>query len=354
MKLKKIIHLLFVTVWLLFSTTPELFSKNKKSVAVLDFTSNNIKESYGKVVRNRIELMLYNTGKFNMLERNMIQLKSNEQLGNEKDCDKISCAVNIGKSVSADYVVFGSVDVAKNYMITLRIVDVSLEKIVIADSEECISEDKIFSASALLGTRTGNSIDNLTEGTKLKSSNEITKKSNLHNQYSEENLNYYGKKDNSSPPFDFYLSLVMGAALPMGNLETIAETGFNLSASMGAENSKYNYVFALETGYSYFDGKSDASYYSIIPFMLNFQYRLNITEIIVLSPSFSAGGAYSTSHGSVSDSSAFEPIIKAGVNLRIAAGSNVKITSGMDLYNIFEKDGGIRIFSFNFGIGLCI
>jgi len=351
MKLKKILYLLLITVSLTFSFAPELFSNNKKSVAVLDFTSNNIENSYGKVVRNRIELMLYNTGKFNMLERNMIQLKSEEQLGDEENCDKISCAVNIGKSVSADYVVFGSIDVAKNYIITVRIVDVSLEKIVIADSEECTSEDQIFSTSALLGTRTGNSIDNFTPE---KDSEKISESPGQHDQYQNKSYYYQNKAYKASSPVHLHLSLLTGAAMPMGNLETIAKTGFNLSASVGAENSEYNYILAFETGYSYFNGKSDATYYSMIPLMFNFQYILNITEIVELSPSLSLGGAYNTSHDSISESSAFEPIIKAGVNLNISAGSYVRIMSGMNLYNIFEKNGGIQVFSFNFGIGLCI
>jgi curli biogenesis system outer membrane secretion channel CsgG len=52
----------------------------KESIAVFDFKLTNISPDTGNIVRNRIEYTLFKTRKFNLLERNRIDIIRKEKL----------------------------------------------------------------------------------------------------------------------------------------------------------------------------------------------------------------------------------------------------------------------------------
>ena len=102
--LKIIISLLL----LLFST--KMFATEKKRLAVLDFSANNTSPTYARIIRNQIEVSLYRTNVFDILERNKMELILKEQEFETTGCIDTSCAIRIGKLLSVDYVALGSID----------------------------------------------------------------------------------------------------------------------------------------------------------------------------------------------------------------------------------------------------
>ncbi len=80
----------------------ELHSAEKKRVAILDFTTDNAPGTYGRAVRNLFEIALYKTRAVDILERNQMEKILKEQGFQLSGCADSSCAVEIGKILSAD------------------------------------------------------------------------------------------------------------------------------------------------------------------------------------------------------------------------------------------------------------
>ena len=116
-----------------------------KRIAVLDISANNIDESYAKAARNKIEVELYRSSLI-ILERKSI-MKTIFPYGDSMMCQNTQCAVKYGKMVSADFIVMGDITYAGQYIITVRLVDVSNGTIAYADSLKSDTEKKIINVN---------------------------------------------------------------------------------------------------------------------------------------------------------------------------------------------------------------
>jgi hypothetical protein len=80
-------------------------SDTRKRGAILDFKAENTSESYAAGIRNIFEVTLHKSGTVDILERNQIKAIFDELELSMTGCTDESCAVQIGKHLSADMVV---------------------------------------------------------------------------------------------------------------------------------------------------------------------------------------------------------------------------------------------------------
>lgn len=119
---------------------------SKKKVAVFDFTSNNNSMLYEMAIREMVEVSLYKTRSFDILERRQIELILQEHTLQSQRCNDTTCVVEAGKILSADYVVYGSIIKLKNFKIMIKVLNVSTGQLEYIDSIESDSEENIDKA----------------------------------------------------------------------------------------------------------------------------------------------------------------------------------------------------------------
>ncbi|MCP4135851.1 MAG: hypothetical protein GY754_33090 [bacterium] len=298
----------------------------KKRVAVMDFSVNNIPRSYGRTTRNRIEFTLYQAKRFYILEKDLIEVVVKEKnLGSMQCSDKL-CAVRIGQSVSADYIVMGSIDAdEQHYTITIRVVDVKSSSIVYANSITCYSKDDILKKSGSIGIESGNALDKLIPG----ESPSIV----------------------SSYKSRFLLS--GGYLLPISDLAKITSRGYSISLSAGIENIFFdNLLLGIESGYQRFSGRDTTRYFSVIPFLFHCEYSFKFFDDFFLSPAFSFGVSFH-SVKKIHSESGFGTMLKTGFHFGYIFEHYYIVRFGAAYCNIFETGGGLNYFSFTAGFGIC-
>ena len=150
----KILRIAAIILICMLSTS--LFAKNKVRVAVLDISAKNVPIAYADIVKDIFEVSLHKSGVFKVLERQQMATILEEQRLQQSDCIDASCAIKIGKVLSANIVVVGSISKLGKYSFTIKLVDVAKGDIVMADSEKADTEDGIENAVNRLSRRIAN------------------------------------------------------------------------------------------------------------------------------------------------------------------------------------------------------
>ncbi len=120
--IKKITILLF---FITFLNSTDLFSAEKMRIAVLDLKANNISKSIARAAADLIRANLITTGHFTVIERVQMDTILKEQEIQQAGCTDNTCAVEMGKLLSANKTLVGEISsVGKTVVITIRIVDV--------------------------------------------------------------------------------------------------------------------------------------------------------------------------------------------------------------------------------------
>ena len=134
-------------IFIILAVIPAAESSGQvKRVAILEITAKNAPAAYAEIARDILEVNIHKSGAFKVLERNQMKLVLKEQGFSMSGCTDTSCAVQIGKMLSADMVVTGTLFRIKNFTISLKFVDVTKGEIMIADSETAAGEDDIEGA----------------------------------------------------------------------------------------------------------------------------------------------------------------------------------------------------------------
>jgi len=218
----------FIFVITFFVLLTDAYAAERKKVAVLNFVPNNVPASYAAVVRDIVEVHLYKTNAFDILERSRIDAILAEQGFNQTGCSDTGCAVKLGQMLSVDMIVIGSVNRLTRFTITLKYVDVRKGSVEYADCEIARVEGAIEEAIDLLAVRSARIIIN--SGTKVDSPEEPVKINNPGN-----------KKSLSSKSYGFTTLSFTG----------ISAVGFGLcylfNVKVGDINSEYN---ILKTNYN--------------------------------------------------------------------------------------------------------
>ena len=156
------IFLLTLMTSVLFSTA--LNAESRERIALLEFSANNTSKSYAKIVRNQIEVSLYKTNAFDIIEREKINLILKEQGFQMSGCTDTVCAVKIGKLLSVDYVIIGSINRMGQFIITVKFIDIHQGVVKLADSERAATEYEVHTAINSIAKRSAKKITGSIEG----------------------------------------------------------------------------------------------------------------------------------------------------------------------------------------------
>ncbi len=124
-----------------------------KKIAILEFKANNTSESFAHGVRDILEVNLYKTEAFEILERDQVDLILNEHGYHDKWCSESSCAIKIGEMLLADKIIVGSISKIGSFTISIKFVDVRKGHVEYADSEIAASENEIGNSIEKLAKR---------------------------------------------------------------------------------------------------------------------------------------------------------------------------------------------------------
>ncbi len=118
----------------------------KKRIAVLNFSVKGISKQAGDAARDLLEVYLYRTGSFQLIERNQIKEILREQGLSESGCVDFKCAVKVGQLLSAQSVVLGNINKMNSYNVIVKFINVSNGDIEFVDSLSIQNENHIEKA----------------------------------------------------------------------------------------------------------------------------------------------------------------------------------------------------------------
>lgn len=122
-----------------------LQAQKKYNIALLDLSGSGVMESDLIGMTNRLRSELFTTGAFTMLERTRMNEILKEQKFQLTGCTLTECAIQAGRLLNINFVVFGSIDkVSSIYSINIRLVNVEsgkIEKIATEDCNKCVLDD---------------------------------------------------------------------------------------------------------------------------------------------------------------------------------------------------------------------
>jgi hypothetical protein len=109
-----------------------LFADEQKiNIAALDLNGTGINTDEVLFLSNRLRTELFETGVFNVLEREQMNTILNEQGFQQSGCTTIDCAVEIGQLLNVQQMVAGSIGKIEDiFSITLRLIDVQTGAII--------------------------------------------------------------------------------------------------------------------------------------------------------------------------------------------------------------------------------
>ncbi len=304
----------------------------KKRIAVLNFTANNTTEDIARIVRNNIELNLFKSNKFEVLEHDRLEYILKERKFLLSDCREETCALEIGHMLSAEYVIIGSVSKLKTYNILIKVLHVKTKQLIIADSTDIDKIENIRRVSLKLSNNVANEIEDL--GT---------------------------QKKQVERPIALYSSLHFQYASPISYLKDLVNPGFGLTISCGVEDILFkNFQLGFDFQYLYFNGKSNVTHHAVlIPATLTTGYRVPVGNLSII-PSVSAGASYdsvyyytSLDKSSYSGDSTVQAVAKGGLALEYRFFSLFYVRIGSEYGAVFERDGRIEFWCSGFGAGVC-
>jgi len=147
--MKKICSAACTILFLFFCTAGH--SSEKLRIAILDLKPTNIAGNTAKAVSDLLRTRLIDEGLFTVVERNQMDDILKEQGFQQTGCTDASCAVKIGKLLSANKMLIGEVSrLGGAIMLTCRIVDVEKGVAEYATQEKAATEDTLDTAVAAM------------------------------------------------------------------------------------------------------------------------------------------------------------------------------------------------------------
>ena len=123
-------------------------------VAVIDFQAKGIPHSLAANTTELIRTELVNTGKYTVIERAQMTQILREQEFQMTGCTDVSCAVKVGKLLSARKILVGTVmKIGNKIIISGRIVDVERGVAEEAATQNALSMNEIDNAARLFVSR---------------------------------------------------------------------------------------------------------------------------------------------------------------------------------------------------------
>lgn len=142
MQLKKKVNDMSVRKLTILCIIPFLFvsilAKGKITLAVLDFEAKNVAAESSEAVSDLLRTELFNTGRFDVIERQQIRKIFQEQKLQMSGMTETDKAAEIGRLLNVEKIMIGTVTkLGRTYIINTRIVDVQSALMVLAEAVEC-------------------------------------------------------------------------------------------------------------------------------------------------------------------------------------------------------------------------
>jgi TolB-like protein len=144
-------QIIFIVLLVLYTFKVNVYPEEIITIAVLDFKGTDVSTAVSSAVTDLIKSDFVNTKLFKILERQQINEILKEQGFQQTGCTEQSCAVEIGKLLSAKKILIGEVTkVGQSIIITARIVDIEQGVVEYSAKETAVSEDNILSSVSIL------------------------------------------------------------------------------------------------------------------------------------------------------------------------------------------------------------
>lgn len=330
-------------------TAGALRAADKKKIAVINFSSYNTPEKYGKIIRNDFEMILYKTGLFEMLEREKIEIVFTEQRIRNPDSIKRDMPVIIGKTLAADFVITGVIEKENGYSLKTRVVR--------------IKDGSIFRAY----TRDFKDIQKIRDVVK-EISRQIIDDISYYNRYGAlrpyealhtEKKRKTGqkiiikKKESASSSINLCFAARLTYIYPLGDFSDIVTYGYGLTVATGID-AYHNTHTGLEIGcYSLKGNRGGSEGHLMVPVAAFLIYRFDIYHEYSAYPRISGGMTLITNknrEGAGKTRSDFEPLAQAGMALGYSLAKNCSIKAGAEYGIIFEKKSMMHFVLYNLQI----
>lgn len=321
----------------------------KIRIAILDFSAENVQKTYSRAVRNVFEVSLYKAGGFEILERNQIQTILQEQGLQMSGCIDTSCAVKIGKILSADMVVIGSLNRIGEYTVTIKFINVSRGRIELADYETAATDSEIQRAVNIIAERMAEGITGKKVVVQI---SEIAKRDDGIAQEIFARM----ARNRVYPPlfFDKYIriSAMYSYTLPSGALEDLVTSGHGAEINITIDDPFFNIrglTYGFGIGYRYFPGRDDdTDNFKMFPGYLTIGYRVVMYQWIFIEPIISLGASYNIlrydkdgqlwgEEPKYRNEISIDPLAIAGFKLGLMLFENYEVQIGVEHGTIFKE-----------------
>ncbi len=287
-----------------------------------------------------IRTHLVNMDRFVVIERTQMDAILKEQGFQRTGCTDQECAVEMGKLMSANMIMIGSVSpLGKAIVLNVRIVDVEKGRIEYAGMEKADTESMLDRAVEKvvqqLVDRAGKKGKSRAAEAKAerRKSEDRTPGSNDRGLLSQGNLHVHGG---------------MNYLMPFGRLKELSEAGYG--AALGLRYDMKGLSPGLSTGLYYFGGAEKMTdSVAMVPLWADLGYYVTFAGSFFLHPRVSAGGAYIVVKQdpvpravgepyTYKTESAFEPIARAGASGGYVFGGGLRLYLGADYTAVLEKN----------------
>jgi TolB-like protein len=139
---------------LVCAASPAVAGATDNRIAVMDFETQDLPRSTGAMAAELVRTELANEKSFTVIERNRINLILKEHGFQQSGCTDQSCAVEVGRLLSANKILTGTVmKLGGQIIITVRLVDVQSGKIDCGEKETSASVEGLSPATERLARR---------------------------------------------------------------------------------------------------------------------------------------------------------------------------------------------------------
>ncbi len=140
-----------ILIFVLFIFSSQAFSVEKTRIAILDLKAKGVPERMADAVTDLIKSDIVNSNYFDVVERQQMDQILSEIGFQQAGCTDQSCAIQVGKLLSAKKILMGEVTrLGNSIIITTRIVDVEKGLAEQAAKEKAESEEALEATSARL------------------------------------------------------------------------------------------------------------------------------------------------------------------------------------------------------------
>jgi len=310
-------------------------SIQKKRIAVLEINTNNIPSSFGNIARNAFEVFLFNSGNFQLLDRERQQAVAVKQGITPSSENSLADLLTFGKNISADYLVSGNVDKLDVYKITIRVISVTSGEIITVRTQTFSSTEEFDDTLNNVSGKIKNDIIEYIQDGRIQRS-------------------FFERHD-------LYAGISFNYLIPISNLGTLINSGPGINGAFEISNMIFSDDYAgLHTGYYRFNGKkNNHDEAQFIMLRLAYGYRYNLFNRLYLKGEIEGGMNWVTLDHNAgngfnfdenSQKKAVDPLAQCGVFIGINPFNAINLEAGIQYGIDFERGGNLTFLNLSIGL----